>query len=58
MGVLCRKAAHRRWKQRQATKEEFGNIAWACRDGIRKAKCHLELRLARDVKGNKKSFYH
>lgn len=26
----------RRWKQRQATKEEFENIAWACKDGVRK----------------------
>jgi len=29
----------------------------ACRDAMRKAKVHLELNLARDVKDNKKDFY-
>ncbi|CAM4609133.1 unnamed protein product [Caretta caretta] len=39
------------------TREEYENIAQACRGVIRKAKAQLELQLARDVKGNKKSFY-
>ena len=42
----------------QATKEEFRNIAWACRDGVRKAKAQLELILARDTKGNKESYHY
>lgn len=46
------KDVHRRWKQGQSTKEEFRNIAWACRDGIRKDKAQLELRFAKDIKGN------
>ena len=28
-----------------------------CRDGVRKAKVHLELNLARGMKSNKKGFY-
>ncbi|CAM4568591.1 unnamed protein product [Lepidochelys kempii] len=39
------------------TREEYKNIARACRSEIRKAKSHLELQLARDVKSNKKSFF-
>ena len=31
-----KKAAYGRWMQRQATKEEFINIAQACRDGATK----------------------
>lgn len=38
------KAAYRRWKQGQATKEECRYIVHICRDGIRKVKAHLELR--------------
>lgn len=30
------------------------NIGQECRDGVGKAKAHLELRLGRNVKGNKK----
>ena len=33
----------------------FGN---PCRDATRKAKVHLELKLARDVKNNKKGFFN
>ena len=29
----------------------------ACRDAVRKAKVHLELNLARDIKDNKKGFF-
>lgn len=43
-------------KERQATQEEFRNIAKACMVGVRKAEAHLELTLARNVEGNKKSF--
>ncbi|CAM5157258.1 unnamed protein product [Natator depressus] len=39
------------------TREEYKNIAQACRSEIRKAKSHLELQLARDVKSNKKGFF-
>ncbi|CAM5084468.1 unnamed protein product [Eretmochelys imbricata] len=39
------------------TREEYKNIARACRSEIRRAKSHLELQLARDVKSNKKGFF-
>jgi len=45
------------WKERQVTWEEHRNIARACRDTTRKAKVHLELNLARDVKDNRKGFF-
>lgn len=30
------RVVHRRWKQGQAMKEEFGDLFWARRDGTRK----------------------
>jgi len=46
------------WKERQATWEEYSNVVTACRDATRKAKAHLQLNLARDVKNNKKGFFN
>ena len=40
-----------------ATWEEYRNVVRVCRDAKRKAKAHLELNLARDIKGNKKGFF-
>ncbi|GAB0204380.1 mitochondrial enolase superfamily member 1 [Grus japonensis] len=45
------------WKKGLATWEEYENIVRECRDATRKAKAHLELNLARDVKDNKKGFF-
>jgi len=45
------------WKEGQANWEEYRNVVRACRDATRKAKVHLELNLARDVKDNKKGFF-
>ena len=39
-----------------ATWEEYRNVVRACRGAMRKAKVHLELNLAREVKDNKKNF--
>ena len=36
------------------TWEECRNVVTACRDATRKAKAHLDMNLARDVKNNKK----
>ncbi|XP_073186763.1 uncharacterized protein [Lepidochelys kempii] len=52
-----KKEAYKKLKIGQMTREEYKNIAWACRSDIRKAKSHLELQLARDVKSNKKGFF-
>ncbi|CAM4670315.1 unnamed protein product [Caretta caretta] len=52
-----KKEAYKKWKIGQMTRDEYKNIARACRSEIRKAKSHLELQLARDVKSNKKGFF-
>ncbi|GAB0187326.1 hypothetical protein GRJ2_001197900 [Grus japonensis] len=53
-----KKEAYRGWKQGQVAWEEYREIVRAARDHVRKAKAFLiELNLARDTKGNKKSFY-
>jgi len=49
---------HGLWKDGQATWEEYRNFVKACRDATRKAKVHLELNLARDVKDNKKGLFN
>ncbi|KAK4818694.1 hypothetical protein QYF61_017915 [Mycteria americana] len=52
-----KKEAYRGCKQGQLAWEEYREIVRAARDQVRKAKALLELNLARDLKGNKKSFY-
>lgn len=52
-----KKKVYTSWKQGQVTQEEYRDTVQLCRDGAKKAKAHLELNLARDVKGNKKGFY-
>ncbi|CAM2109003.1 unnamed protein product [Caretta caretta] len=52
-----KKEAYKKWKVGHVTREEYKNIARACRNEIRRAKSHLELQLARDVKSNKKGFF-
>lgn len=42
------------WKKGQVTWEEYGNIVTVYRDVMGKAKVHLALNLARNVKDNKK----
>lgn len=39
---------------RITARKESRHIAQVCRDGVRKAKAQMELRLAKCVKGNKK----
>ena len=45
------------WKEGQATWEEYRNVVRACREETSKAKVHLELNPARDVKDNEKGFF-
>jgi len=52
-----KRKVHRMWKERQAAWEGYRNVVRACRDATRKAKVHLELNLARDVK-DKKGFFN
>jgi len=53
-----KRKVHGMWKEGQATWEEYRNVVRECRDATRKAKAHLELNLARDVKNNKKGFFN
>ena len=45
------------WKEGQGTWEEYKNVFRACRASTRKAKVHLQLNPARNVKDNKKGFF-
>jgi len=45
------------WKEGQATWEEYRNVVRAYREATRRAKAHMDLNLARDVKDNKKGFF-
>lgn len=51
-----KKEAYRRWKLGSATWNEHKDIPWTCRNEVRKAKAHLELKQVWEVKGNEKRF--
>jgi len=53
-----KRKVYRTWKEGQATWEEYKNVVRACREATRKAKVHVELNLASDVKNNKKGFFN
>ena len=55
--IRWKRKVHGMWKEGQATWEEYRNVVRACRDATRKAKAHLEVKVARDVKNNKKYFF-
>lgn len=55
--LQCKNETYKQWKLGQATKEKFRNIVLVCRDDIKTANAHLEMTLAREVKGSKKSFF-
>ena len=51
-----KKKVHEMWKKGLTTWEEYRNVVRACRDVTRKAKAHLELYLAKEIKDNRKGF--
>lgn len=53
----CKQEIHRRWKQGQATWNKYREVVREGRNETRKSKAHLELKLAKDVKDNKKGFF-
>jgi len=55
--LIWKRKVYGMWKEGQATWDEYRNVVRACTDAMRKAKVHLELNLARDVKDNKKGFF-
>ena len=44
--MKIKKDTHRKWKEGQATKEEYRQVARNCKDGIRRAKAENDLRIA------------
>jgi len=52
-----KRKVHAMWNEGQATWDEYRIVVKACRDATKKAKVHLELNLAKDVKDNKKGFF-
>lgn len=48
------KAVYERWNLRQTTKEKCVNVAWTCRDDLRKAKAPLNLAFLRDVNATRR----
>lgn len=51
------KKEYERWKQGQVTQKEYRHCS-SLQDGVRKTKAHLELRLAKYMKGNKSFYKH
>ena len=51
------KEVYSMWKEGQAAWEKYRDTVRVCRSVKMKAKAHLELDLARKVKGNKKGFF-
>ncbi|GAB0189207.1 mitochondrial enolase superfamily member 1 [Grus japonensis] len=52
-----KKEVYSMWKKGMATWEEYRNVVRMCRDATRNAKAQLELKLAGEVKDNKKEFF-
>lgn len=52
-----KKQAWRGWKQGKVAWKKYKIPVQAATDRVRKAEALIELNLARDVNGNKKSFY-
>jgi len=53
-----KRKVHGMWNEGQTTWEEYRNVARTCRDAMRKAKAHMELNLARDIKSHNKGFFN
>lgn len=41
--LRCKKEMHSQWNQRQVSWEEYREVAWMCRNGIRKVNAQLEI---------------
>jgi len=56
LGLRKKRRVYHLWKKGQVTQEEYRGLVRSCREEIRKAKAHLELRLTTVVRDNKKMF--
>ncbi|KFQ40129.1 hypothetical protein N332_13281, partial [Mesitornis unicolor] len=48
---------YREWKRGQVRWEDYKDVAQTARDHVRKARAQVELNLAKNIKGNMKTFY-
>jgi len=56
--LMWKRKVYGMWKEGQATWGEYRNVVKPCEDATRKANAHVELKLARDAKDNKKGFFN
>lgn len=52
-----RKKVHEIWKKILSIWEEYKNVVRAFRVSVKKAKAHVKLNLAKDIKDNKNGFF-
>ena len=58
LGLLkSKREANQEWRSGELSAENYKGIARECRDAVRKAKAQFELKLAVDIKNNKKGFF-
>jgi len=57
LGLRRKRRVYHSWQKGQATQEQYRGLVRSCREGIRKGKAQVELRLATVVKDKKKCFY-
>ena len=58
LGLLkSKREAYQRWRSGGLSVESYKGTARVCRDAVRKAKAQLKLKLAVDVKNNKKGSF-
>uniref|UniRef100_A0A8C3BA48 Reverse transcriptase domain-containing protein n=1 Tax=Cairina moschata TaxID=8855 RepID=A0A8C3BA48_CAIMO len=55
--IKRKRMVYEMWKKSLSYWEEYRCVVRACRDAKRKAKAHLEMRLAKEIKDNKKGFF-
>jgi len=55
--IKRKRMVYEMWKKGLSSWEEYRCVVRACRDATRKAKAHLEMRLAKEIKDNKKGFF-
>lgn len=55
--IKKKRKIHEMWKKGLSFWEEYRSVVSACRDTMRKAEAHLEMRLAREIKDNKKGSF-
>ena len=55
--IKRKKKVYEMWKKGLSPWEEYRSAVRACKDVTRKAKAHLEMKLAKEIKDNKNSFF-